>query len=725
MALRYEAWTLPWSTTFERVIADIPVVIGTGVGTVRLNDVAGGSIGVPNAYARLTDLITTTAGRLIRVYDSTTIVHEFLADRVVFSLDSEGWSTVLGDDLMTMFDRAVTYPYDYEGSPSTFPNHVWGGPNVLDNPGFELQAVAPQTHAVFMGPEEYNVNVGASTTGNFTLTVDGQTTANIAWDATASTVATRLEALSNVTDVDVTGTGSTSDPWNILFQNPHLIAAGQMTGTDVSLDGVLTVTNVLDPALTFTLTSEAQTTASINWNDNSTVVNDRLEALSTITDVLVQGVGSPADPWRVEYVTPKFPAAGMLTGTGVGLTVDLLQDGSDEITQVWTKSQRADARTTPAFHGEYTIFRQSSGAEPVRTGSYAQVVAGTQYAGLQQIVQVEEGGTYQPSIFIRTNAASQTFRLVIRDRYEAWIGQAEITPAADTYTQASIIDLVIPAGVTEVVFRAANIEATPTGIWYFDDAALNEGLAAANMGVILTALLDDAISDHSGDTRGVILDWVDITGWDSTNDSSTTAWPDTESFTAFRGASYGQTFDRITAMNYERKLTPKASPTTVTHDLDWFATGKLGTDHTSLDTPAINIGQSIIKGKVIRRIPHQTAVLVEGAEGAYYEQKDSTAETNFGRMEKYKGDIGITSTTSLTALAQKLLDQEAAVRDTIDIRVIASPDHPRPLVDYLVGDKINVQLPPIIAKTAKRVSRITYKNTEPVQYDITFVEPPP
>lgn len=637
MALRYEAWTLPWSTTFERIIADIPVVIGTGVGTVRLNDVAGGKIGVPNAYARLTDIVSTTVGRMIRVLDGVTIVHEYLADRVVFSLDDEGWSFVSGDDLMVMFDRAVMYPYDYEGSPSTFPNHVFGGPNILDNPGFENQQTAPEIYDVWSD----------ATGGTFTLTVD------------------------------------------------------------------------------------AQTTATITYNASATTVNDKLEALSTVTDVLVGGVGTEADPWRIESVDPKFPAA-MMTGNGTGLTgdttgivIDLLQNGTDEVTQAWTKSQRADARSTPAFHGEYTIFRQSSGAEPVRTGSYAQVVAGTQYSGLQQIPQVEQGGTYQPSIWVRSNAASQTFRLVIRDRYEAWIAQAEVTPSVDTYTEIPITDAVIPAGVDEIVFRAANITATPTGIWYFDDAEMLEGLAAANMGVILTALLADAISDHSGDTRGIILDWVDITGWDSTNDSSAVAWPDTESFTAFRGASYGQTFDRIVAMNYERKLTPKASPGATTHDLDWYATGKLGTDHTAANTPAINIGQSIIKGKIIRRIPHQTAVLVEGAEGAYYEQKDATGEANFGRMEKYKGDVGITSTTSLTALAQKMLDQEAAVRNTIDIKVIASPDHPRPLVDYTVGDKINVQLPPIIAKTAKRVSQISYKNTEPVQYDITFVEPPP
>jgi hypothetical protein len=42
-----------------------------------------------------------------------------------------------------------------------------------------------------------------STTGNFTLTYDGQTTGNIARGATAATIATALKALSNIGDSDV------------------------------------------------------------------------------------------------------------------------------------------------------------------------------------------------------------------------------------------------------------------------------------------------------------------------------------------------------------------------------------------------------------------------------------------------------------------------------------------------------------------------------------------
>ena len=71
-----------------------------------------------------------------------------------------------------------------------------------------------------------------------------------------------------------------------------------------------------------------------------------------------------------------------------------------------------------------------------------------------------------------------------------------------------------------------------------------------------------------------------------------------------------------------------------------------------------------------------------------------------------------------------MLDQEAAVRTSIQVTVIGTDDHPRPLVGYTVGDTLNVQLPPIIAKTGKRVSQITYQHKGTVKYQVTLVEPP-
>jgi hypothetical protein len=75
---------------------------------------------------------------------------------------------------------------------------------------------------------------GAPTGGTFTLTWSGQTTAAIAYNASASVVESRLEALSNTNPGDVTVTGPAGGPWIVTFQTGTDVA--QMTATS-SLTG--------------------------------------------------------------------------------------------------------------------------------------------------------------------------------------------------------------------------------------------------------------------------------------------------------------------------------------------------------------------------------------------------------------------------------------------------------------------------------------------------------
>lgn len=72
------------------------------------------------------------------------------------------------------------------------------------------------------------VNHGGATGGTFTLTVDGQTTAGIAYNASATSVKSALEALSTVTTATVTGTGTVADPWVITLDD---------TGSDRTVTG--------------------------------------------------------------------------------------------------------------------------------------------------------------------------------------------------------------------------------------------------------------------------------------------------------------------------------------------------------------------------------------------------------------------------------------------------------------------------------------------------------
>ena len=78
-----------------------------------------------------------------------------------------------------------------------------------------------------------SVTLGAATAGSFTLTVDGQTTAGIAYNATATSVKSALEALSTVTAASVSG--SAGGPYTITsLSGPGPLA---LTGSGTGLTG--------------------------------------------------------------------------------------------------------------------------------------------------------------------------------------------------------------------------------------------------------------------------------------------------------------------------------------------------------------------------------------------------------------------------------------------------------------------------------------------------------
>jgi hypothetical protein len=103
------------------------------------------------------------------------------------------------------------------------------------------QAAPTPAEVVSLNPETFGnqsatVTTGASTAGNFTLTVGGQTTANIAWNATAVAIKTAVELLSTVGagKATVTGTAATGAGVVITIATPF---AGSVTGTAVALTG--------------------------------------------------------------------------------------------------------------------------------------------------------------------------------------------------------------------------------------------------------------------------------------------------------------------------------------------------------------------------------------------------------------------------------------------------------------------------------------------------------
>ncbi len=83
---------------------------------------------------------------------------------------------------------------------------------------------------------------GAPTGGTFTLTFAGQTTAGIAYNATAAAVVTALEALSNIGVGDVAVTESATSDWLVTFQGAYAETdVPLMTGNGASITGACSV----------------------------------------------------------------------------------------------------------------------------------------------------------------------------------------------------------------------------------------------------------------------------------------------------------------------------------------------------------------------------------------------------------------------------------------------------------------------------------------------------
>lgn len=94
---------------------------------------------------------------------------------------------------------------------------------------------------------------GAPTGGTFTLTFSGQTTAAIAYNATAAAVQAALEALSNVNPGDITVTGNAGGPYTLTF-------GGQYLGDNVaSITATASLTGGTSPGVTMATTTAGGT----------------------------------------------------------------------------------------------------------------------------------------------------------------------------------------------------------------------------------------------------------------------------------------------------------------------------------------------------------------------------------------------------------------------------------------------------------------------------------
>ena len=122
--------------------------------------------------------------------------------------------------------------------------------------------------------QSLSIGGGTPTSGTFTLTYDGQTTAAIAYDATAANVETALEALANLDTADVTCSGGPLPGTAVAIEFTGTLAAtnvAQITAADVDLDtglpAVVTSTQGAAGPDTLTLATANAATGKHFWDD--------------------------------------------------------------------------------------------------------------------------------------------------------------------------------------------------------------------------------------------------------------------------------------------------------------------------------------------------------------------------------------------------------------------------------------------------------------------------
>ncbi|MCO6456362.1 MAG: cadherin-like domain-containing protein, partial [Pirellulaceae bacterium] len=224
----------------------------------------------------------------------------------------------------------------------------------------------------------FSDDMGMLSSGTFTLTFDGHTTSGIAWDASAATVQSALEGLSNIDAGEVSVTKTTdwldTQEWQITF------AAG-LAGTNVAQTtvdssnvwGMGTITDIEatdtqggstnNEVQTVTLANEddgvlrlafqGETTAEIDFDATAAEVESALEDLNGIDNVTVSG--SAGGPWTVTFVgmhagvdQPRMngDAAALLSGSEVR-DISYTYDAASQLTEA------SDADSTYAYTYDY------------------------------------------------------------------------------------------------------------------------------------------------------------------------------------------------------------------------------------------------------------------------------------------------------------------------------------------------------------------------------------
>lgn len=643
MSIYTEIWTRPGDASFGRVIDDPPWVSHSFHDGINL--LGDGNGRIPKSFDRFDEILkvdhatpANCVSSLVRVFDDsdpTTPLFEWLPYSILPGQSKQDPNVdIAGRGIKSILRHARVEAFDWDGSVQwvpQFPDWIYGGDNVLQNPGFESPGTRPTIYELI-----------------------------------------------------ITATGGT-----------------------------------------YTLTDGTDTTSNIDWNDNAITVETRLEAdIAAIDDVLVTAIDGG---FEIEFVSPGFGVSlSVNTGSLTGGSATMTQTQAGVLTpNPWTKSKTINLGTE-IINGDYDEFEVSTAV--VRTGTYSlridPATIGRRFAGAQQVVSVEPGGTYQASIWVYPTGASQEYRFVIREVDEDLIAFDQQTLTAGQWNQMTISDVVIPDGQTQVIFRLGNINATGNpSRFYLDDAEFNEGQAATTIGEILGELYADATSDHSGrvvwedGTSGnpyLTLDFTD------TVDSNGVAWFDTDiSIKIWMRMTYLQVMEQFASTwGYEWRIVPD-DVESGTWLWQVYNPGTMKTDYTSAQSPAIQGGSQDVSRTILRVLPSASQSMVEGIARATARYSEADLQSAIGRIEGSRLDRELPLLSAI---------QNAAYEDSLDALVsglayiytlVDPPD--LPFADYGIGDLLTIHDPPEVSDDARCVDVECVVNPDGTEWEVQFI----
>jgi hypothetical protein len=706
LKLRYSVHTLPWLLDFKQKIASLPVLPGSGTGSVGLFTTAGSaSVAVNLAkFDRLDEVIADDEGSLIRLHDGDTIIDEWIAKRGSRAIDTNTKThELIGKPLPSIFDHYLVPAFDSPNNPAVDPNWAWGGGaagidggNLLKNASYERLAFPNG------GFEDGNASPWQARNGaNMFAVLNAANARTGSWHGEI----TSIGAAGDGAECTISGLypGKT---YTVTIYGEDTTAAGDRYRCGI--------TDAIDPTHTNAYTGTDGTIyAEI---DNATQGNGSSDGTYQSFILSFTAVG---DSIQIFIEAPDGAAADLklddcdIAGYGVGLSPEWIplygpyRENTFEIDKTWS----TDGDQSLKWQGDDSLYTNPY------TGAQAYGRTGVE----QRPPLLDVGATYTFGVTVKHDSLSSERVVLILQRVTPL---GEVGSPGSSYMISKNFDIASAATDTLELTGVADVSDVRWELrWKYqgafdenfhpspninqDNAYLYKGLPPAKPGDILAQLLDA----HT--TLGT---WIDYSSFSATLDSNGVAWPEDIAFEVQWGEHYGHVLDRLVDIGYEWELVPKTTPVgNLTHDLHLYNTG--GRD--SSPSRAINKGQSVLAGEVINRIPDYTSVLLEGAGGAWSKVTDATTETDFGVLEKYVANRQLLNETTRDLGADAFLAYEAANRAAVRLTLAATLKHPRPLVDYRPGDTIPFQIPPTLPKEDRRVQRIDYTNTFPTRYVVT------